>query len=1215
MEVYSIMPVLDYPYTLNIGSKSYPILRDGFSLKVCAGAEGKHRSSFCTLSVRGDDILNEIMYADGLIDAVVKDDNGNVLFTGVIRPYASITVNQTHLGNISLEVLELSEKMHVKVYESPEDEKEKVEGIIYSDVWDGYKVCAPDDTEHSIVHQLCALSGIAVNNAPVIDTVVYRFSLEYGDYLDEKLSKLLYEFVYDYGFDEHGNIFFFQTGPIVTDTDNGGEPMVSDLEMKGTVDSFLGKLTVSRADDTKQGILISYPKFETQKNVEIYRETRSSYSLILDIHPGWWIQDYKDVQWDLSKVKPGVKDVILSNFWMSYDDQSWGTGSIWMVESDMKNCDSEGGTISWQIGMMGGLIFNTIKGGPVVYADASFLVDTKNCGYAGENAESYSAQYLQTEEAALRLAYAINTRNTYNRYTYKFSSKEKLVPGQIYGLSEKALSGMNVTVRIISREMKDEHGVYSYEAEGYGEIAFVKPMMLSNDIQLQPTDVTFLNLTVSEDLITDDTDMDVNAVASGEIFERYGAVPRWYINQVQQTELSDKAVQLSKNKFYPGKNILRVSADYNGETYSLDKVITCITTVAVTFEMQFTLTDAGKRPGATAVWSEIQPIPGDGQVVWMRFKSSQDDTWTMLQATGKDGHDPIVYFQWATTPYYAPDEGWDLIAWGNTAIVWECSDGTLMGFAANDSNWETLVPEKPFGMNYLWVKYFNYQINDWDYFCTTGTPAMSFDIIFNPQTYKLTTRGVTKDGQKINVKCQKINTTAPVTWMISDGLEYDYPKQSDDSEIEIVIPEMTALPSFSITCSIADIDMSKECVVSGVQEGKAEEIYFGVVSSLDELNAIKNTSEGKLMVGDHAVVEINGARVPYYWNGSAWVMSDSETPANIKYKILNNSLYDALQKPTADAASIINLYAANLAAWDALLYRLVVFAIKIGTGTPSEGLYFRIMDINENGEKLPVPVFQCLYDGTNVFSIDFTGPQVIIGDYFNTGGLLWDAKQKQLYVKGTGTFQGTLDTLTIKTTKGDGITTYPAKDISNSKLLLDFIYTYTKNPNESVKASGTANNKEIVSVSLTSLKKTVFHHQDQFGILGLHSYDNYSCMVYYCDVVIVFADGSTAVYRKVAQWTESKIEKTTNKNNFPTPADPNWDMSDFIELSYVATISSRYSDSSTQDGYKALYPYELIDFALMDSTSERLLIENLPRQAPDELNRVWRDSEGYLRIV
>ena len=65
----------------------------------------------------------------------------------------------------------------------------------------------------------------------------------------------------------------------------------------------------------------------------------------------------------------------------------------------------------------------------------------------------------------------------------------------------------------------------------------------------------------------------------------------------------------------------------------------------------------------------------------------------------------------------------------------------------------------------------------------------------------------------------------------------------------------------------------------------------------------------------------------------------------------------------------------------------------------------------------------------------------------------------------------------------------------------------------------------------------------------------------------------------------------------------------------MATISSRYSDSSTQDGYKALYPYELIDFALMDSTSERLLIENLPRQAPDELNRVWRDSEGYLRIV
>ena len=88
----------------------------------------------------------------------------------------------------------------------------------------------------------------------------------------------------------------------------------------------------------------------------------------------------------------------------------------------------------------------------------------------------------------------------------------------------------------------------------------------------------------------------------------------------------------------------------------------------------------------------------------------------------------------------------------------------------------------------------------------------------------------------------------------------------------------------------------------------------------------------------------------------------------------------------------------------------------------------------------------------------------------------------------------------------------------------------------------------------------------------------------------------------------------TNKNNFPTPADPNWTMADFINRPYISTINTRYSDSSSKDGYKALYPYALNDFTLQDSTSERLLIENLPRQAPSEGNRVWKDSNGYLRI-
>ena len=1012
MEVCSIMPVLDYPYTLNIGDKAYPILRDGFSLKEAVGAEGKHRSSSCNVSVRGGDILNDLMFAEDLIDAVVKDDEGNVLFTGVIRPHASVSVNQTHLGNISLEVLDYSEKMHVKVYESPDNESKKKPGIVYSATWDGLKVSDPNDKEKSLVHKILALCGISNVEAPSIPSTVYRFALSYGEYLDDKLSNLLYEFIYDYYFDKTGKLVIFQTGPIVTGTDSEGHEIVSDLESSGTISTFIENLQISRADDKKKGALVSYPKYDTQANVLLFSKESSAWNTLFfapTVVNNFLNMD-KDVAWDLSKLPEGYKDAIFSNFWIKGTDTK-GTSSL-KGDYVLSNCSSSGGHIK---GHASGLAYLSWGFKIEVFADISYMVEeTGKCGYAGDNAENYSASYVQTIEDAMKLAYAINARNTFNLYSYSFKAKDLYIPGNVYTLSESKVSGLSVKVRILARKRKDDTGIYEYEAEGYGAVTFSEPAIKHEKPSLDITEtVDFFQMKISENIISEEDDIPILATASGMIFDKYGATPRWYINGALQETYTSVNVSFSKTAFAPGKNVVRVSADYEGETYSIEQFVTYVS-LNIDPDMQYTVCEEGDIPNASSEWLDEAPEQGEGEIIWVRFRLDAADDWTILRWTGptgtgkpgQDGGNPILFFQWAATPYVRPDEGWDMMAWDTTAILWENPDGTKLAFVSNTGAWENVIPtERPYGLNYLWVKFWNYQINDWDYYCATGTPAASFKLIVNPKIYQLTTRGVTKTGQKIIAECQRKDTVAAVTWHVSDGLEFNYVKENVDSKIEITLPDLYALPSFTITCSVGDVEGSEEFIVTGEPEGKSDIIYLGVYPSLEILNGVNDTSEGPKMVGDHALVETENGRVPYYWTGTEWKMSDGDTPSSVAFKILQNTLYDGLKSPNAvESQSIINLYAANLAAVYAFIMNMKTRNIQVGDGDGSEGSGFRFRALDAlKGEKVN-PIFDVMYGNKTIFKIVPSSGKIFFGEpnTDNTvpaSGFMYDPDSQQIISK------------------------------------------------------------------------------------------------------------------------------------------------------------------------------------------------------------------------
>lgn len=946
-------------YTLVIGtgadSKSYPVRRSGFTLQLKAGTSGKHSSSACQLSVRGTAILPDIMMKTGLIDAKVVDNEGNTLFTGVVRPYASVTAEPMYLGDLNLEILDYTEKMHKKVYaEIEEDDGEEPSygaDVIFEDRWNGMKVCDPDHPASSIVHKLCSLCGISDIDAPLIDVTLARFRLEKGDYIDEVLGSLLYEYIHDFRFDALGKMHVFQTGTVIDVFFDDAGKVIKDqtvyhkLEKKQTVTVFRNQLSIARSDAKNDGCLVTYKKYKKVYNVKIGTYTVQGNAGLVSGQISLSLQSYQ-LKWDLSEIKDDDSglDVELSNFSVDgYNNSVW-TATCGSYETYLTGCDQEKGTLNFRIWYFGGF-FGQWRYTMDVYADATYYKqDSRTVGYAGDNAEEYSADYIDDIEHALCLATAIQERNVFGAFSYTFESFEDIEPGTVVGIDEKTISGASSTVRVTKKTIQDDTGLIRYEAEGYGESEFRLPEINRDDDAEGNQDIVgSILLTVSEDTVfPGSSEPTIYAEASGLLFSRYGVTPSWSLNGTPMAGFTGQAIQFSITMLAPGANRLRVQGEYNGETYYADRIINCIST-DIDIQMQFALVPSGQSPDSSTIWLDSQPVPGQGEVVWMRFRTSTSGEWIVMKMTAEDGGNPVVFFQWAATPYIKPDEGYELLTWDNMAITWEAGD-EVMGFILDSGRWETMVPEKPFGLNYLWVKYWNYTEEKWDYFCTTGTPAMSFDLIVNPQTFKLTTRGVVKedieqtDGcQRIIARCQRYNTTAPVSWAVEpedeDLLQWERTVETDDSEIQIILNPMVRLESVAIHCSIADIDVAKDFLITGVQEGTADQMYLGIISSTATFPG--DTSEGQLMVGDHILVENeDGSRTPYYYTGQpgddAWVVADMDTPSSFVWKILQNCLYDAVMAPSAvESQSVINLFAQNFVAYNAFIQNLWAQQIQV----------------------------------------------------------------------------------------------------------------------------------------------------------------------------------------------------------------------------------------------------------------------------------------------
>ena len=464
------------------------VLSEGYSYNCVCGEAGKHATSSVNLQVRpflnGNNIVNKIINKSSNITAEIIDDD--IIFTGIIRPYLNVTSLTSSLENLQLEVMDMTEAMHL--YISDPSTEGKISGHIYPEVKKGVSL-------KYVVSYLFSLCNINVNVEAVSDDIVSYFKLPPDEYLDEVVERFLYEYGYDFKFDNRGNAVIFNT-------------YIDDTSIAGDIDDAINSISLERSDDSYDGLNLRYKKYGYSRNVRLLKFNTGNMGfnqlglLAMDLtgklysgfmhdkhfnagssipdgnlwnwnfeNSGIMISDKeklsaKDVLYvetDISKIKVNLYDesgVTFSPVLQSYDENG---ARFWVDYSGRfnVNLDLENGWAGWT--------WNVEVYGDVGYA----LSEEYSYSVNGPNPESFDFEYLIPEKdndtIKQTIAKKYYNRQKLSKISYEFNSKTKYDVGNFYTLIDN-VGGRSQKIRLISRKLGNDN-IYHYRAEGAGTIS------------------------------------------------------------------------------------------------------------------------------------------------------------------------------------------------------------------------------------------------------------------------------------------------------------------------------------------------------------------------------------------------------------------------------------------------------------------------------------------------------------------------------------------------------------------------------------------------------------------------------------------------------------------------------------------------------------------------------------------------------------------------
>lgn len=624
-------------WTVELLGTRYKML-SGSVIKWECGEQGKHRTSSMTAVVRGINLAASLLSHTGLVDAIIRRDD-NVIFTGVIRPYLTISSKYNQTDELELEVLDYTEKMHVKVLDKVKNVEEQ-NGCIFSETMDGLKICSGND---SIIYKLAAKAGVEIASAPTINIVLQRFELKAGEYLDSTISSLLYEYLLDYKFDSSGKMVIYNTSP--------------DTTKSLSVSNFYGAFSIQKKDEPKDGAIVSYDKYMTISDYQIGTWADSAFTLAVlgGYNHAFFDDSGIKVIFDLSGLGSKQKAARITNVWAS----GWSSGPISGTPSvSIDTWDQSGAVISLSGG--GWYYAGTIRWGVKIYADITYLYSEKSSvGYTGKDTESYTASFIQRTEDAVKLVEAIRKRNASK--IVSFSTYTELEIGSFVHIDESYVTGLSSKVRIIQKNYDVISSLYSYVAETVGDIE-IDPPDVSTDITVQdPSSDKGPFIEIRSDrmqILQEENISDIHISSAGYGLDRYGLTVSFFLNNNTIKSEDGRTVTIQKKDLKIGINSIEGVVVHDGKKYVSSLTISYIQAGSYSIFEYALSTDINNPPRIEKafffdnhlivyddaiiveddIWVKEQLIPAEGEYLWMRMLNQYGE-WIYVRLTGAEAVD------------------------------------------------------------------------------------------------------------------------------------------------------------------------------------------------------------------------------------------------------------------------------------------------------------------------------------------------------------------------------------------------------------------------------------------------------------------------------------------------------------------------------------------------------------------------------------------------
>jgi len=417
----------------------------------------------CTFDMMYSTTIVNALYGSSNVEVRIHDNDSNDWFTGYVKDQMS-TVARSRGKTFSVECVDHAWDLKKPISRETANNFPLISPYIYKST----------DTDNSILYQLLVADGplSSLASLPDITDTVDHIDIVDGEQTYEQVLKdLLFEFGYSYYFDESGDMKVLDLFP---------SSLSPTATFSTAARNIKTELKIERSTEQHDAVRVSFNKLYTFKDSVVYRETEYesedypgvSYGCKIELlsaehYPSAAGDGDAFLQYDVpTNAKKALRNpdselITVTNAYAWYQC----FGNVQLTKHEFTNFGKEA-LVDYEnaSGATAYLLRFEIRGDAIVLRG---VYDREySPGGSPEDRKVYKAKYIQTDEVADRLAVGWCNWYQYGDFLYTFTSDADVDVGAIVTLNETAVTGVNITGRVVARVDRPYNGVADYTIEG-----------------------------------------------------------------------------------------------------------------------------------------------------------------------------------------------------------------------------------------------------------------------------------------------------------------------------------------------------------------------------------------------------------------------------------------------------------------------------------------------------------------------------------------------------------------------------------------------------------------------------------------------------------------------------------------------------------------------------------------------------------------------------